>query len=136
VIKAELRILSFRTWRVRSTPIRWRGSRDPGVHDRGDVEVVIVTPNDVERMFAAVETSQEFLCLSVRGASELGTAGIPVLKPRSGQCSGMSAERLELSGWVGDPLRGGGALASAPAFDDERATEFAQRAGARSFKHL
>ena len=31
----------------------------------GDVEVVIVTPHDVERMFAAVETWQELLCLSV-----------------------------------------------------------------------
>jgi len=31
----------------------------------GDVEVVIVTPLDVERMFAAVETWQELLCLSV-----------------------------------------------------------------------
>ncbi len=29
----------------------------------GDVEVVIVTPRDVERMFAAVETWQELLCL-------------------------------------------------------------------------
>lgn len=31
----------------------------------GETEVVIVTPGDVESMFAAVETWQEFLCLSV-----------------------------------------------------------------------
>ena len=48
----------------------------------GDVDVVIVTPLDVERMFAAVETWQELLCLSVLASTGIRRASAAGLRWR------------------------------------------------------